>query len=275
MKREIGNLLMRIQKEKPLVHSITNYVTVNDCANILLAIGASPIMADDFKEAAEITSISKALVINIGTLNERTIKSMIASGKKANELNIPVVFDPVGVGASVFRNETSKKILEEVRVSVLRGNISEIKFIAGIKAESKGVDASECDAQDKTSQGVKIAQELADRFDCTVAITGVRDIISDGTNTVIIDNGTKLLSKVTGTGCMTTALVGAYLGVCKDKKEHFIAAISGIISMGICGEIAEEKAGEIGTGSFHISIIDAASNLNSDIILESAKIEEI
>ena len=152
---KIGNLLNEVRNKKPLVHNITNYVTVNDCANILLAIGASPIMADDIKEAADITKISSALVINIGTLNERTIESMIASGKKANELNIPVIFDPVGAGASEFRNETTKKILEEVKISVLRGNMSEIKFISGLESSTKGVDASESDINIGNNEGIK------------------------------------------------------------------------------------------------------------------------
>ena len=269
----ISELLKRLKKKKPLVHSITNYVTVNDCANILLAIGASPIMADDIRECKDITSISSSLVINIGTLNERTIESMIASGKKANELNIPVVFDPVGAGASEFRNETTKRILDEVKISVLRGNMSEIKFIAGLESETKGVDASDSDSNSSNEEGIKIAKTLAEKFDCTVAITGVDDIISDGYKSVIIENGTKMLSKITGTGCMTTALVGAYLGACEMKKDFFIAAVAGIISMGICGEIAEEKAGNIGLGSYHMAIIDAVSKLNTDIIVRRAKIK--
>ncbi|EHI97850.1 Hydroxyethylthiazole kinase [Clostridium sp. DL-VIII] len=268
---EIGKLLDEVRNNKPLVHNITNYVTVNDCANILLALGASPIMADDIKEAADITKISSALVINIGTLNERTIESMIASGKKANELNIPVVFDPVGAGASEFRNATTKRIIDEVKISVLRGNMSEVKFIAGLQATTKGVDASEADTKGGSDEGINVAKNLADRLNCTVAITGVIDIISDGERVAILENGTKMLSNVTGTGCMTSALVGAYCGAGSD---YFIAAISGIISMGIAGEIAFEKAGNIGTGSFHISIIDAISNLNSEIIKKMAKIKE-
>lgn len=269
---EVGKLLNEVRSKNPLVHNITNYVTVNDCANILLALGASPIMADDIKEAADITKISSALVINIGTLNERTIESMIASGKKANELNIPVVFDPVGAGASQFRNVTAKKILDEVKISVLRGNMSEVKFIAGLKADTKGVDASEADTKGSYEDGVKIAEDLAHKLNCTVAITGVKDIIAQDERAVIIENGTKMLSNVTGTGCMTTALVGAYCGAGSD---YFVAAISGIISMGIAGEIAFEKAGHIGTGSFHIGIIDAISNLSNDIINNMAKVREL
>ncbi|MGG7148221.1 hydroxyethylthiazole kinase [Clostridium butyricum] len=271
--QKVVELLNRLKNKKPLIHNITNYVTVNDCANILLAIGASPIMADDLKESADITSIASALVINIGTLNERTIESMIASGKKANELNIPVVLDPVGAGASSFRNETTKRILEEIKISVLRGNMSEIKFIAGLESETKGVDASESDLKSDSDEGVRVAKSLAKRFNCTVAITGVCDIVSDGEKSVTIENGTKMLSNVTGTGCMTTALVGGYLGACETKEDLFIAAISGIVSMGICGEIAEERAGNIGLGSFHMAIIDAVSNLDEENLLNRSKIK--
>ena len=271
--QKVVELLNRLKNKKPLIHNITNYVTVNDCANILLAIGASPIMADDLKEAADITSIASALVINIGTLNERTIESMIASGKKANELNIPVVLDPVGAGASLFRNETTKRILEEIKISVLRGNMSEIKFIAGLESETKGVDASESDLKSDSDEGIRVAKSLAKRFNCTVAITGVCDIVSDGEKSVTIENGTKMLSNVTGTGCMTTALVGGYLGACETKEDLFIAAISGIVSMGICGEIAEERSGSIGLGSFHMAIIDAVSNLDEEDLLKRSKIK--
>lgn len=271
--QKVVRLLNRLKNKKPLIHNITNYVTVNDCANILLAIGASPIMADDLKEAADITSIASALVINIGTLNERTIESMIASGKRANELNIPVVLDPVGAGASSFRNETTKRILEEIKISVLRGNMSEIKFIAGLECETKGVDASESDLKSDSDEGIIVAKSLAKRFNCTVAITGVYDIVSDGEKSLTIENGTKMLSNVTGTGCMTTALVGGYLGACETKEDLFIAAVSGIVSMGICGEIAEERAGNIGLGSFYMAIIDAVSNLDEDALLNRSKIK--
>lgn len=269
---KVGKLLKEVRKKKPLVHNITNYVTVNDCANILLAIGASPIMADDIKEAEDITKISSALVINIGTLNERTIESMITSGKKANELNIPVVFDPVGAGASEFRNATTKRILEEVKINVLRGNMSEIKFISGLESSTKGVDASESDMESGSEKGINITRNLAKSLKCTVAITGVTDIISDGKRVAILENGHKMLANVTGTGCMTSSLVGAFCGAGED---YFIAAISGIISMGISGEIAHEKAGQIGIGSFHIAIMDAISNLNSEMIENRAKVKEI
>ena len=268
---KVSNALDNVRRINPLIHSITNYVTVNDCANILLAIGASPIMADDLKECADITALSKALVINIGTLNERTIESMIISGKKANELGIPVIFDPVGAGASAFRNETTKRIIDEVKISVIRGNMSEIKFISGLSCETKGVDASENDEQSDDKEKIKIAKDLAVKLNCSIVITGVKDFISDGKRCVVLENGTKLLSKVTGTGCMTSALIGAYLGAGNDS---FISAVSGIISMGICGEVSFDKNETLGTGSFRVGIIDAISKLNNEVIINRGKYYE-
>ncbi|MCR1897456.1 hydroxyethylthiazole kinase [Irregularibacter muris] len=262
------DLLHEIKGKNPLIHNITNYVTVNDCANAVLAIGASPIMADDAAEVEEIVSISSALVINIGTLNQHTIDSMIMAGKKANELNIPVVFDPVGAGASTLRNQTTQEILRQVKIDVIRGNLSEISFIAGFKSSTKGVDTS---MVDEKNDAVGIAKLVCHRYSCVVGITGKVDIISDGIKVAKIANGHKLLSKVTGTGCMTSALVGSFCGVTKD---YYTATAAGIAAMGIAGEIAFEKVGVMGTGSFHISVIDALSNMNSTLLLEREKIDE-
>lgn len=264
-----AELLVSLRSNKPLVHNITNYVTVNDCANVILAIGASPIMADDIGEAAEITAISSALVINIGTLNQRTVESMLAAGKKANELGIPVVFDPVGAGASRLRNETTRTILSEVKVSVVRGNMSEISFIAGLNANAKGVDAAEEDIA--SGDAVQAAIAVAKKLGCVASVTGATDIITDGKKIAAVSNGHKMLSDVTGTGCMTTALVGSFCGAGRDA---FVAAVAGIAAMGIAGEIAYESAGGKGTGSFHTAIIDAISRLDGKIISERARINE-
>lgn len=269
MKEAIGDTLVEVRKEAPLVHSITNYVTVNDCANVALAIGASPIMADDIEETADITAISKALVINIGTLNTRTVQSMIASGKRANELGIPVIFDPVGAGASHFRNEMTEKLLKEVAVSIIRGNLSEVSFIAGLEVFTKGVDTAE---EDEKRDSVEVARRVAQKFHCVVAITGAVDTITDGREVVKIENGVKLLSKVTGTGCMTSVLVGAYAGV---NEDYFVAAIAGVLSMAVAGEIAYENAGNMGMGSFHVAIIDALSKLEKEVIMQRARLVEI
>ncbi|OPX44150.1 hydroxyethylthiazole kinase [Ruminiclostridium hungatei] len=264
-----AELLTVLRNKKPLVHNITNYVTVNDCANIILAVGASPIMADDLGEAADITAISSALVLNIGTLNRRTLESMLASGKKANLLGIPVIFDPVGAGASALRNEATKTILTEIKVGVLRGNMSEISHIAGLGSNTKGVDASEEDIA--AGDALAIAVSVSKKLRCVTAITGATDIITDGNRIAAVSNGHKMLSGVTGTGCMTTALIGAYCGAGEDA---YTAAVAGIASMGLAGELAYEAAGGKGTGSFHVAIIDAISRLDEKILLERARIHE-
>ena len=263
------NLFYDIREKNPLIHNITNYVTVNDCANAILAIGASPIMADDNAEVEEIVSISSTLVINLGTLNQRTIASMIMAGKKANELNIPVVLDPVGAGASKLRSQTTQQILSQVDIAVIRGNLSEISFLAGFKASTKGVDTAKADEKNDT---VTIAKAVSNRYSCVVGITGKVDVISDGIRVTKIANGHKLLSKVTGTGCMTSALVGSFCGITRD---YYTATVAGIAAMGISGEVAFERVGAMGTGSFHINIIDVLSNMNSKIFLERGKIDEI
>lgn len=257
-----------VREKCPLVHNITNYVTVNDVANIELAMGASPIMADDENEAADIASIANALVINIGTLNSRTIVSMIKAGKAANSKGVPVVFDPVGAGASALRNQTTEKLLNEVKMAVIRGNVSEISYIAGISANTKGVDVSD---SDKQRDKLAIAKAVAEKYGCTAAITGEIDVITDGVRACEIRNGVAELSRVTGTGCMTTGLLGGFAAVC----DPFTAAVCAVASMGIAGEFSFEKHGKKGTGSFHIGIIDEMSLMNGEIFTERAKINEL
>ncbi len=266
--QKAGEVLAQVRAQCPLIHNITNYVTVNDVANAVLALGASPIMADDIAEAADITAMSAALVINIGTLNQRTIASMLDAGKRANALGIPVVLDPVGAGASKLRNEATEQLLREVQLTVLRGNLSEVSFVAGLEATTKGVDVSEADAS-KDPEAVALA--AARRLNCTVAITGAVDVITDGTRVARIRNGHRMLSRVTGTGCMTSALVGACVGACKDS---FLAAVAGVASMGIAGEIAFELAGDKGTGSFHMAILDAISRMDRSVMEQRGKLDE-
>ena len=269
---QCAEILEKVVTKKPLVHHITNYVTVNDCANITLSIGASPIMADAIEEVSEIVSISSSLVLNIGTLNNRTVQSMIASGKKANEINIPVIFDPVGAGASSFRNSTTKDILEKVKINILRGNISEIRYIAGLSSNTKGVDASESDKNNPSKEAAEIAYSLAKKQKCIVAITGAIDVISDGTRTFYIENGHPALSNITGTGCMCSSLVGSFNGAAPDSPLQ--ATVAALLCMGIAGEIAYEKAGKLGNGNFRSAIIDAISNMNTNILLERSRFYE-
>ena len=268
---QIGGILEEVRSKKPLVHHITNYVTVNDCANITLAIGASPIMADDIGEAADITAISSALVLNIGTLNERTIESMLVAGKQANKTGIPVVFDPVGAGASELRNRTTRRILEEVKISVLRGNLSEIRFVAGLDSRTKGVDASEEDSRGGLQAARDTAQAVSKHFSCVTAVTGAVDIVTDGTRTLYLKNGVPALSGVTGTGCMCSSLVGSFCGA----TENFLsAAAGGILCMSIAGELAAERAKELGSGSFRVALVDAVSRTSAEILEERAKLDE-
>lgn len=267
-----ADLLNEVRRSKPLIHHITNYVTVNDCANVTLAIGASPIMADAIEEAAEIISISSALVLNIGTLNHQTIESMLAAGKQANESGIPVVFDPVGAGASVFRNQTAEKIFTQVGCSVIRGNISEIRYLAGAAASTKGVDASETDISGNIAIGIETAKSLAQKSGCMVAITGATDILSDGVRTICIDNGHEKLGLITGTGCMCTSLIGSFCGAGSD---YLLATVAGILSMGVAGELAFEKAGQNGLGSYHAALVDEIGNLSAETICGRAKLYEV
>ena len=276
---QAARLLGELHRRRPLVHCITNYVTANDCANILLAIGASPIMADDPEETGEIASAARALVLNMGTPSRRKLEAMVRAGKRANEEGIPVILDPVGAGASALRREMTERLVREVRVDILRGNVSEISFAAGLASCEKGVDVSEADRGiDRTEAALAAARRLG----CTVAVTGEVDVVTDGRRTARIRGGSALMSRVTGTGCMTSALAGAFAGAFTeafggaggDRGDAFPAAVAALASMGIAGETASERAGCLGCGSFHMALLDAVGDLNEKIIRERADIEE-
>lgn len=272
--KDIGKLLSKLRGKSPLVHHITNYVTVNDCANITLAIGGSPVMADDINEIEDMVSIASSLVLNIGTLNNRTVESIILAGKKANELNIPVVLDPVGAGATPYRTKIAKKIMEEIKLSVIRGNLSEIKTLYGIKTQTKGVDSVDNISSNENDfiKTKKLAMDFANKLDTIITITGEVDIITDGKHTYTIKNGHEMMSKVTGTGCMCTSLIGSYLG---SGKDNLASALAGVVSMGIAGEMAFERLGQCGgSGSLKINILDAIYNLSEEVIVKRGKIYE-
>lgn len=260
--RAIAENLIQVKAKKPLVHQITNYVTVNDCANIVLAIGASPVMADDSEEVEEMVGFAGALVLNIGTLNTRTISSMLKAGQKAKSLHIPVILDPVGVGATTLRTNTAHELIAKVKPDVIRGNMSEIKVLSGMDVGIKGVD-SVADCED----GIEVARNLSQRLGCVVAITGKEDIIATATKHCLISNGHEKLSMVTGTGCMATALIGAYCGAGNDA---FIGAAAGIMTMGLSGEIAYRDFE--GIGSFKVRLFDAVSNMTAETLLKGGKI---
>ena len=226
--QDFEEILKTIKIQKPLVHNITNYVTANDCANAVLALGGSPIMADDPMEVEEVVSVASALVLNIGTINERRIRSFILAGKKANSLRIPVILDPVGVGATKLRKTTVDTILEEVKISVLRGNMSEIKKIYDIEGRALGIDSTE----DIDKAGGEVALELSKRLKSIIVITGSTDMISDGQRVYHIGNGHEILTRITGTGCMTSGLIALCVGA---SKNHLMGAILGTAIMGIWG----------------------------------------
>lgn len=255
-----------VENKVPLVHCITNYVTVNDVANAILACGGSPIMADDVEEVADITGISSALVLNIGTLNTRTIPAMIKAGQTANAKGIPVVLDPVGAGASALRNQTVAELLEKVQFSVIRGNLSEVSYLSGIQTAARGVDVSEADLQ---NDPIAVGKAVAKKYHCVTAITGAKDVITDGRRVAVISNGVPQMGKITGTGCMLSGVIGAYVGANEDFFEGTVTAIT---SMGMAGEIAYEAAKDKGTGSLRTGIIDALSRLDDRQIGGKGKI---
>lgn len=270
----LKEMLENLRSKEPLIHNITNYVTVNDCANILLACGASPIMADDAKEAEEVTSVCDGLNINIGTLNERTIPAMLLAGKKANELGHPVVLDPVGAGVSGLRTQTALKLLEEVKFSVIRGNISEIKTLALGFGHTKGVDAGSDDmvTEDNIDSIIEFAKEFSKRTGAVIAITGAIDIVTDSETAYCIKNGCSAMSKITGSGCQLSAMTAAYITANSDNILS--ATVAAVCAMGLCGEKAYERMSEVdGNASYRNYIIDAVYNLLPEELERGARYE--
>ena len=270
-----AGLLQRVRENRPLVHAITNYVTVNDCANIALACGGSPIMADDAKEVVEITSLCSALVLNIGTLNARTVDAMLLAGRRAKELGRPVVLDPVGAGASALRTRTAVRLLREVRPSILRGNLSEIRALAAGGGTTRGVDADTADAvtEETLSGAVDFVRRFAGETGAVVAATGAIDIVADGARVYLVRNGHPMMSRITGTGCMLSEVVACFAGANPDRLLESTAAA--VAAMGLCGELAwadvSGKGG--GTASLRAGLIDRMSLLDGETLARGMKIE--
>lgn len=270
----LGNYLENVRSKSPLIHNITNYVTVNDCANILLACGVSPIMSDDCEEVEEITSICGGLSINIGTLNQNTIPAMFLAGKKANEVKHPVVLDPVGASASTLRTQTSYKLMEEVKFAVIRGNVSEIKTLALGAGTTKGVDAGVADTvtDENIESSVSFAKRFAEKTGAVIAITGAIDIVADSEKAFVIRNGHSMMSKITGTGCMLSAMTTAY--VVANPKDVIGAVAAAVCAMGLCGELAHERLStKDGNSTYRNYIIDEIYNLTGEQLESGAKYE--
>lgn len=271
---ELFEVLSKVRKQQPLVECITNFVTVNDCANILLAAGGSPTMSHDVREVEESVTAVRALVCNLGAIDR--VESMILAGKKANELGTPVVFDPVGAGATTLRQENSARLLHEVKFTAIRGNASEIRALArsGSGSFGNGVDVSQMDVitEENLSQSLEMVSQLARQTGSVIAVSGVIDVISDGSQTMVLRNGCLMMSRITGSGCMLTTLIGTFCGV---EKDSFKAVCSAMAVMGICGELADERRlkNRTGNATFRIDLIDAVFNLNEEEFKEKIRYE--
>jgi hydroxyethylthiazole kinase len=262
MKKEIViKNLNKVREISPLVHNITNYVVMNNTANALLALGASPVMAHAAEEMEDFVKIDSALVINIGTLSEYWISSMKSAMAAAIREKKPIVFDPVGVGASSFRTETVKALIEIAVPSIIRGNASEIMSMRNEAVKTKGVDSFAA-----SEEAVDSAKQLASELGCVVCVSGETDYITDGKKLYTVKNGSKLMAKVTGMGCTASALTGAFAAVAIDPMD---AAFSAMVVMGIAGEIAAEKAE--GPGTLQLHFLDVLYNLSDKDIEERFK----
>ncbi|MGE7602138.1 hydroxyethylthiazole kinase [Peribacillus sp. NPDC097675] len=267
MTTSISGLFDQVRKKKPLVHQLTNFVTVNDCANATLAIGGSPIMTSSPKEVGDMVKLAQALVLNFGTIDDRSLEAMEIAGKTANDLHIPVIMDPVGVGSTPYRTEKAMELLGKVTVQVIRGNASEIHRLMGGDIVTRGVDSGEL-----SISNAELALLAARKLNSVVVVSGAKDAVSDPSRTSIIDNGYPLLTKVTGTGCMATALIGAFCGITED---HYSAAIAGISTMSLSGELAAKTLKENeGTGTYRTRIIDAISKMDKSIWENEVNIHE-
>ena len=275
---KINQTLTQIKEKNPLTHCITNTVTINDCANASLAIGGSPIMAEDIEEVKEITTISSALVINIGTLTKLQIESMKLSAKTANKTDTPIILDPVGVGVSKLRNDTTIDLIENYDIATIRGNISEIKAIAKLTGlidennTAKGVDVNIDDiiTEENIESNGRIIKELAAKLNTTILASGPIDILSDGKTTIAIYNGDDMMPLITGSGCMLSTVVGSCVGGSTPLEGSLVA----ILAMNIAGEKARAKVDEKdeGTGSFRAYLIDYLYKTNAESLVSESKI---
>ena len=276
---KIDKNLTQIKEKNPLTHCITNSVTINDCANAVLAIGGSPFMAEDAEELAEVVTIADVLVINIGKLSKEQINSMHVSAKVANETKTPIVLDPVGVGVTQLRNKTTLDLINNYDIAAIRGNISEIKTIAklvGVIDENntaKGVDVNIDDiiTEENLSANGEIIKELANKLSTTILASGPIDILSDGTTTIAIDNGDDMMPLITGSGCMLSSIVGTCIGGSAPLEGTLIA----ILAMNLAGEKARAKVEEKdeGTGSFRTYLIDYLYKTNAESLVNESNIE--
>lgn len=253
--------LNAVRSKSPLVHNITNYVVMNNTANGLLAIGASPVMAHSLEEVADMASIASALVINIGTLEPAWVEAMLIAGKTALAKGTPIVFDPVGAGATPYRNRICTQIIDECKPSIIRGNASEIIALCDSNVQTKGVDST-----DSSDSALDSAKLLAKQTGAVVVISGQTDYITDGTRVSTVENGNPMMARVTGMGCTATVVVAAFAAINPDMLQ---AATHGMAVMGVAGEIAATKSS--GNGSLQVNFLDELYNLNGEVIKSNIK----
>jgi hydroxyethylthiazole kinase len=260
-----GTTLRVLRERKPLVHQITNYVVMNETANATLALGALPVMAHAREEVEEMVGLAGALVINIGTLSPHWVEAMLAAGKAANAAGVPVVLDPVGAGATSYRTDTARRILDDVEVAVLRGNAGEVGTLVGVEAEVRGVESM-------TTAGdpAELSRAAARQLEVVASVTGPVDHVSDGARVLAVANGHELLSTVTGTGCMSSAITGCFLAA--KREAPLEAAAEALAAFGVAAEDAARDAS--GPGSFHVNLYDALAALDPETLDSRARISE-
>ena len=256
MKKYLDN----VRRIAPLIHNITNYVTANDVANVLLACGASPIMADEEAEAEEITAQCMGLNLNLGTPNQKKIQTMLKAGKMANKRKHVVVLDPVGVGAGSFRRQAAEQLLKEIHFDAVRGNISEIRVLASL-----------CESEENLAQNIAAAKMLSQQLKTIIVITGAIDLVTDGSKCYVIKNGNPQMSRITGAGCQLSGILTAFLAA--NPEDKLQAAAAAVCMMGYAGELAAEKSGQSGSGTYRVSLMDAVSCMDGDMLERGARYE--
>lgn len=257
-----SDIFARAREQHPLVHHITNYVTVNDCANITICAGGAPVMADAGEEAGEMAGFAGALVLNIGTLNPGIIESMILAGRVANERKIPIILDPVGAGATRFRTESTRRLLDELTIAIIKGNAGEIGVLAGAEAKVRGVDSAGINGDP-----VVITRTFARDTGITVVMSGATDIVTDGKRVILVKNGHPMMGRISGTGCMATSVTGVCAAV---EGDRVMAAATALAAFGLAGERAAARSR--GPGSFKPALFDAMAALTPEDVLSGARV---
>lgn len=258
----LSGIFARLKESRPLVHHITNYVTVNDCANITMFIGAAPVMAEAPEEVSDMVSMAGALVLNIGTLRKEQVESMIIAGRRANELKVPIILDPVGAGATRYRTETAQNLLRELRVSIIKGNAGEIGTLVGAGGSVRGVDSAGI-----SGDPIEACRTLARGTGSTVVMSGATDIVSDGAVTLLVENGHQLMGRISGTGCMAASLLGAFAA---SSDDHVLSSVAALAAFGIAGERAAVKS--TGPYTFKLHLMNEVAALTPGDLEEEVRV---